>query len=158
MVFMTEKFFMWYLVTPGRGENLFLWSPKKRWNPIIWNENWFAFLRATAWILPWNCDGGFPRMRLQMEALIILMSWKEQRMWTFFFPIRHTLLLSVYFMPGVVLLFYHLQIFTKFFYNDFYFFHYSWFTMFYQFSTVQQGDPVIHTCIHSFFSQYHAPS
>ena len=25
------------------------------------------------------------------------------------------------------------------------------------FSTVQHGDPVIHTCIHSFFSHYHAP-
>ena len=44
------------------------------------------------------------------------------------------------------------------FYNNFYLFHYSWLTVFCQFSTVQQGDPVIHTCIHSFFSQYHAPS
>ena len=26
------------------------------------------------------------------------------------------------------------------------------------FSTVQHGDPVIHTCIDSFFSHYHAPS
>ena len=38
------------------------------------------------------------------------------------------------------------------------FFHYSWFTMFFQFSTAQQGDSVMHTCIHSFFSHYHAPS
>ena len=45
-----------------------------------------------------------------------------------------------------------------FFNNDFYFFHYSWFTVFCQFSTVQQGDPVTHTCVHSFFSHYHAPS
>ena len=30
-------------------------------------------------------------------------------------------------------------------YNDFYFFHYSWFTVFCQFSTVQQGDPFRHT-------------
>ena len=44
------------------------------------------------------------------------------------------------------------------FYNNFYFFHYSWFTVFCQFSTAQQGDPVTHTCIHSFFSHYHAPS
>ena len=44
------------------------------------------------------------------------------------------------------------------FINDFYFFHHSWFTVFRQFSTVQQGDPVTHTCIHSFFSHYHAPS
>ena len=40
-------------------------------------------------------------------------------------------------------------IFKKF-YNDFYFFHDSWFTVSCQFSTVQQGDPVTHTCIHSF--------
>ena len=25
-------------------------------------------------------------------------------------------------------------------------------------STVQHGDPVTHTCMHSFFSHYHAPS
>ena len=37
-------------------------------------------------------------------------------------------------------------------------FHYSWFTVFCQFPTTQQGDPVIHTYIHSFFSHYHAPS
>ena len=43
-------------------------------------------------------------------------------------------------------------------YNDFYFFHYSWFTMFCQFSTAQQGDLVTHTYIHFFFSHYHAPS
>ena len=42
--------------------------------------------------------------------------------------------------------------------NDFYFFHYSWFTVSCHFSTVQQGDPVTHTYIHSFFSHYHAPS
>ena len=29
--------------------------------------------------------------------------------------------------------------------------------MFYQFSTAQQGDPVTHACVHSFFSHYHAP-
>ena len=46
----------------------------------------------------------------------------------------------------------------SFFNNDFYFFHYNWFTVFCQFSTVQQGDPVTHTCIHSFVSHYHAPS
>ena len=37
------------------------------------------------------------------------------------------------------------------------FLDYSWFTVFCQFSTVQQGDPVTHTHIHSFFSRYHAP-
>ena len=37
-----------------------------------------------------------------------------------------------------------------FFFNDFYFFHHCWFTSFCQFSTVQQGDTVIHTYIHSF--------
>ena len=35
------------------------------------------------------------------------------------------------------------------FYNDF-FFHYRWFTVFYQFSTVQESDPVIPIYIHSF--------
>ena len=38
-------------------------------------------------------------------------------------------------------------------YNDFYFF----FKVFFQFSTVQHGDPVTHTYIHFFFSHYHAP-
>ena len=42
--------------------------------------------------------------------------------------------------------------------NDFYFFHYSWFTVFCQLCTVQQGDPVTHTCIHYFFLHYHALS
>ena len=45
-----------------------------------------------------------------------------------------------------------------FFFNKYFkFFHYSWFTMFCQFSTVQQCDSITHTCIHSFFSHYHAP-
>ena len=44
------------------------------------------------------------------------------------------------------------------FYNDFYFFHYSRFTVFCQFSTAQQGNPVTHTYIHSFFSHYRVPS
>ena len=39
---------------------------------------------------------------------------------------------------------------ATFLFNDFYFFHYIWFTVFCQFSTVQQGDPVTHTYIHSF--------
>ena len=51
-----------------------------------------------------------------------------------------------------------LLLFYVFFYNDFDFFHYSWFIVFCQFSTVQQGDPVTHIGIHSFFSHYHAPS
>ena len=37
------------------------------------------------------------------------------------------------------------------FYNDFYSFHYSWFTVFCQFSTVQQGDPVTHNMYRLFF-------
>ena len=37
-------------------------------------------------------------------------------------------------------------------------FHYTWFIVFCQFSTIQHGDPHTHTCIHSFFSNYHAPS
>ena len=51
---------------------------------------------------------------------------------------------------------YPLVLFIYFFnlYNDFYFFHYSWYC---QFSTIQRGYPVIHTCIHSFLSHYHAP-
>lgn len=35
--------------------------------------------------------------------------------------------------------------------NDFYFFHYTWFTVFCQYSPVQQGDPATHPCTHSFF-------
>ena len=38
------------------------------------------------------------------------------------------------------------------------FFNYSLFTVFCQFSAVQQGDPVTHTHRHPFFSHYHAPS
>ena len=38
--------------------------------------------------------------------------------------------------------------------NDFYFFHYSWFTVFCQFSTKQQSDPVTHTYKHSFSQKY----
>ena len=37
-----------------------------------------------------------------------------------------------------------------YFSNDFYFFHYSWFTVFCPLSTIQQSDPVTHTYIHSF--------
>ena len=51
-----------------------------------------------------------------------------------------------------------LTFFSFLFNNDFYFFHYSCFTVFCQFSPIQQGDPVSHTYIHSFFSHYHAPS
>ena len=37
-----------------------------------------------------------------------------------------------------------------FLFYDFYFFHYGWFTVFFQFSTVQQSDPVIHIYIHTY--------
>ena len=47
---------------------------------------------------------------------------------------------------------------TLFFYNDFYFVHDSWFTVFCQFSAAQRGDPITHTCTHSFFSHSQAPS
>jgi len=50
------------------------------------------------------------------------------------------------------------KVLASFFVMIFLFFHYSWFTVFCQFSTAQQGNPVIHTCIHSFFSHYQAPS
>ena len=36
------------------------------------------------------------------------------------------------------------------FFNDFYFYQFSWLTVFCQFSIVQQSHPVTHTCIHSF--------
>ena len=39
-----------------------------------------------------------------------------------------------------------------FLYNGFICFHDSWFTVFCQFSTIQQSDLVTHTDIHSFFS------
>ena len=38
----------------------------------------------------------------------------------------------------------------------FYFFLFPQYIIF--FPTVQHGDPVTHTCIHSFLSHYHAPS
>ena len=60
----------------------------------------------------------------------------------------------------VVLIFQILKHYFLFFKNDFYFFHYSWFTVFYQFSAIQQGDPVTHTYIYSFspIILHHAPS
>ena len=42
------------------------------------------------------------------------------------------------------------------FLNDFYFFHYGWFTVLRQLSMVRQSDPVTHT--HIFFSSHHPPS
>ena len=42
----------------------------------------------------------------------------------------------------------------KIFFNDFYFFHYAWFTVFCQFSTVQQSDPVIYIYICMFVYAY----
>ena len=50
------------------------------------------------------------------------------------------------------------QILFCFFYNDSYFFPYRWLTVFREFSIARQGHPVTHTCIHSFFSHYPAPS
>ena len=47
---------------------------------------------------------------------------------------------------------YQILFLNLFFNNDFYFFHYRWFTVFCQFSTVQRGDPVTHTCIHFFLT------
>ena len=45
-------------------------------------------------------------------------------------------------------------------FKDFYLFHSSWFTVFHQFSTVQQSDLVTHTYKHSFshIILHHAPS
>ena len=48
---------------------------------------------------------------------------------------------------GVRLFIFFIFIFILF-YNDFNFFHYGWFIVFCQFSSVQQGDPVTHTSIH----------
>ena len=56
-----------------------------------------------------------------------------------------------------ILSYIHIFIYLFIIYNDFYFFHYNWFTVPCQFSTVQHGDPVTH-CKHSFFSHDHAPS
>ena len=52
-----------------------------------------------------------------------------------------------------------IKYFVCLFYDDFYFFRYSWFTVFCQFSTAQQVDPVTHTYIHSFSHTilYHSP-
>ena len=65
---------------------------------------------------------------------------------------------------ATVLSFLHIFSQAFFFYVIFFcimifiFFDYSWFTVICQFSTVQQGDLVTHTCVHSFFSYYHAPT
>ena len=44
----------------------------------------------------------------------------------------------------------------SYFVNDFYFFHYSWFTVFCPFSTVHQGDPITH--IYACFFSHYLPS
>lgn len=46
------------------------------------------------------------------------------------------------------------RLFFFFFHFNEFFSHYSWFTVSCQFSTVQQGDPVTHTYVHSFFSHF----
>ena len=43
-----------------------------------------------------------------------------------------------------------LILFSNIYMMIFIFFSYSWFAVFCQFSTVQHGDPVTHTCTHSF--------
>ena len=43
-------------------------------------------------------------------------------------------------------------------FNDFLFFHYSWFTVFCQFSPLQQRDTVSLTHSHTFFFSHYAPS
>lgn len=53
--------------------------------------------------------------------------------------------------PGGIFNFY-------FFIMTFIFFRHSWFAVFFRFSTVPCGDPVTHTCVHSFFSRDQAPS
>ena len=51
------------------------------------------------------------------------------------------------------------MLFILFCFFNFYLFNYLFFpNTLHFFSTVQQGDPVTHTCIHSFFSHYHASS
>ena len=45
-----------------------------------------------------------------------------------------------------------LSFFSPFLKNDFYFFQYAWFTVFCQFSTVQQNDPIIHRNIFFFLT------
>ena len=54
----------------------------------------------------------------------------------------------------------NLVFFNIFILNDFYFFHSSWCTVFYQFSTAQRGDPVTHAYIQSFshILLHHVPS
>ena len=44
-----------------------------------------------------------------------------------------------------------IDIFNLIFLNDFHFFHYSWFTVFCQFSIVQESDPVTHAYIRILF-------
>ena len=58
-----------------------------------------------------------------------------------FFPSFHTF--NIFFKSFVIYFFLYIMISISF--------HYSWFTVFCQFSTVQHGDPVTHTSIHFFF-------
>ena len=83
--------------------------------------------------------GIFRGSALQCSSFPAPVSWGQQVRITLIWPHRSQILCS--FRTDIVL-------FLK---NDFNFFHYSWFTGFYQFSTVQQSDPVTHTCVYILF-------
>ena len=103
-----------------------------------------ALIWPLAWDPPYAMDVPLKRKKKKNPEKQINKKQDTHRILTALFFCRNLI-----FFPGSVVLF---------FYHDFYFFYYSWFTMYCQFSTAQQGDLVTHTCIHSFFSHYHAPS
>ena len=85
--------------------------------------------------------------RLAMTTIIYFLSLQICLLWTFFCVCVFNAEFYYYYC-------------LKFFKNYFYFFHYSWFPVFCQYSTIQQNDPVTYTYIHSFshIILHHAPS
>ena len=88
-----------------------------------------------------------------MEEAVFCSYWNRHLFYGYGFAVD---VLSVSAKTAICGITKHLFIFLMIFY----FFHYSCFTVFCQFSTVQQRDPVTYTYIHSFshIILHHAPS
>ena len=82
-------------------------------------------------------------------AWAVYVFWISAPCWLYhlqiFSNIKYVAFLFLFCFLSCVIAFNFIFIFLNVF-----FFHYSWFTVFCQFSTLQQGDPVTHTYIHSF--------
>jgi len=87
-------------------------------------------------LIVWVCFGGSGRLTFALFIFKFIL---------FFFRIIHLFYSNV----SVTIKFKHCILYFLIF-NDFYFFHYSWFTVFCQFSTIQQSDPVTHMYLYSF--------